>query len=298
MKATRLLSNFKQDIVVVFKVFSVCLLGLHVSVVGSADLEMQSSMAESSFGLNPLEDFTAVYGEPKTFGPIGAWLIAQLGPASFDQLFPTWYWPRLALHFAWSRPVICERKDVAQCMTYGNASNGLPERLQGILWQDGVGIPEQAISTAGIWDPENRILSFGPSNNRQWAYWESNSTFGPSGFHQSGASLMNFHSLIESHLRIYFNEELTFGQVIIVVPLLGIDFALPPTLVNWTMTWDPKEGYWIRNSSAFGVSEQLGNYILKPIVDGEGQPTRFFDDWLKARDGNHIVVNEVAYSLN
>ncbi len=92
-------------------------------------------------------------------------------------------------------------------------------------------------------------------------------------------------------------QELTFGQVILVVPLFGQDIALPPALVNWTMTWDPKEGYWIRNSTVFGASERLGNYVLKPIVDGQGQPTRFFNDWVKARDGNPIVTNEVVFSF-
>lgn len=131
MKVKGLLRFVMWDEMVVKKFFLVCLLGFLVSMVASADYEKESSLASfvqeltpfqptTNFqGLSPLDDFVATYGVPNSFGTLGAWLIAQLGPATFDQLFPTWYWPRLALNFAWSRPVVCERKDVAKCMTYG-----------------------------------------------------------------------------------------------------------------------------------------------------------------------------------
>eukprot|EP00884_Botryococcus_braunii_P021426 jgi/Botrbrau1/7968/Bobra.9_2s0119.2 len=33
----------------------------------------------------------------------------------------------------------CLKKDIGTCLWHGNSSNGLPERLQGIYWQDGLG---------------------------------------------------------------------------------------------------------------------------------------------------------------
>jgi hypothetical protein len=70
-------------------------------------------------------------------------------------------------------------------------------------------LPEQALSTSGIWDAAQRKLTLTPNNDRVWALHNTNSERGLLGtplYYPSGAGHYNANTVNDGTLTIYFNE--------------------------------------------------------------------------------------------
>ncbi len=72
-----------------------------------------------------------------------------------------------------------------------------------------VGLPEEAISTSGVWDAAQRKLTLDILNNRVWAFHNTNSEKGllrPLFYLPSGAAHYSGITATVPSLEIYFNE--------------------------------------------------------------------------------------------
>ena len=106
-------------------------------------------------------------------------------------------------------PHVCTSSPLTKRVLTGNATNGLPKSLQGVFWQDGVILPEQAISTAGVWDPAQRKLSLNVFDSRVWALHDTSSEkklLGGLLWLPSGAAHYNYIQATAPAVDIYFNE--------------------------------------------------------------------------------------------
>lgn len=52
------------------------------------------------------------------------------------------------------------------------------------------------------------------------------------------------------------------------------------------------DGSWERRSRTLGAEEPDGRYFLRPIVTGDGEPGKYYNDWVKARGGRPITIVE------
>lgn len=88
----------------------------------------------------------------------------------------------------------------------GNSTNGLPRQIQGIWWQDGVGLPEEAIGTAGEWNAVEKRLVIHDVRDPVWGYEDSSSVWNGLYWLPSGASHFNLYSLSQAAVEFSFNE--------------------------------------------------------------------------------------------
>lgn len=90
--------------------------------------------------------------------------------------------------------------------------------------------------------------------------------------------------------KVFFEQDISFGQVIATFVLLGTKMNIPQFLVDFTMTWEG-QGVWHRISRLLGLSVKIGDYDLKSIIDGQGkQGTWFNKGWLTYRGGDPVLV--------
>eukprot|EP00884_Botryococcus_braunii_P008620 jgi/Botrbrau1/1775/Bobra.0217s0030.1 len=210
-----------------------------------------------------------------------SWVItAQFLHASTSDIFPTTPLSLDPLSSQRYKLDVCSRSEIAKCMYYGNASNGLPANLQGIWWTDGIGLPTLAFSTLGPWEPWARKLRMGPTYTRAWAYENSSSELVGLLWTVSGASDFASNLLPMLFFDIYLDEHFTFGQLVGGFQILGFQIFIPTVLLNFQMEWLGDET-WKRKSSLLFLPVGSGNYKLKRAVTGEGKPGRFFGDFLK-----------------
>ncbi len=88
-----------------------------------------------------------------------------------------------------------------------------------------------------------------------------------------------------------FAQDITKGQLILVLPVFGFDLRIPTALVNWTM-YRKVDGSWFRDSSFFGFKSSVGLYTLRQAINGEGKPGPYWDHWLKDQDGQPFLYAE------
>eukprot|EP00884_Botryococcus_braunii_P015076 jgi/Botrbrau1/2356/Bobra.39_1s0040.1 len=182
---------------------------------------------------------------------------------------------------------LCEREDVAKCLYYGNSSNGLPKQLQGLFFLDGINIPEEITSPAGDWNPELRRLALCPACKGKWACSGNSSELAPGCpiWLTSGAAHCNLFIWWDFFIDIYYNQDINLGQLVGGINWLGYKVHAPLWILNWTQELQPDGLSWRRRSSAVFQNTSGGDYYWRAIVDGLGEPTRYFSKWLKAYDG-------------
>ncbi len=89
-------------------------------------------------------------------------------------------------------------------------------------------------------------------------------------------------------------QNVTFGQIYASAPFLTIPIVVPKFVLDWTMELLP-DGSWLRKSRTFGLPEPDGDYILKPIVTGDGKPGKFYDEWVKDMGGQDFLYLEKIF---
>eukprot|EP00884_Botryococcus_braunii_P009286 jgi/Botrbrau1/18359/Bobra.0179s0084.1 len=218
-------------------------------------------------------------------------LSAQFFHATIYDTIPTLPWVQQFFTFksVSSTIDICQRKDLAKCFVRGNASNGLPERLQGIWWSDGLDTTSQAFSTAGIWYPEQRKLTFPYYAN---AEDPTSSEFVNGTWTSSGAQDLNFLITYVTTLNLYLNEDYSFAQIQVGFPLAGIPVEIPVAILDFTMRWMGND-QWERKTSILGVGSEKADYILKRVVNGNGSNGPWFSDWLKYKGGAPVAIASI-----
>ncbi len=84
-------------------------------------------------------------------------------------------------------------------------------------------------------------------------------------------------------------QELTFGQCYATATFFTyFPIAIPPFLFNWTMALQP-DGSWRRKTVTFGIPTPSGDYTLRNIITGTGEKGKYFDAWVKDRNGRPFV---------
>eukprot|EP00884_Botryococcus_braunii_P003062 jgi/Botrbrau1/12757/Bobra.67_1s0116.1 len=250
-------------------------------ITSSNNIEIQPTL-DSPFG--SLLDLATYAG----------FLEAQVYPASTEDVFPTRPFLRMSLSNKYYRARKCRRVDVAICLRRGNSSNGLPEGVQGIWWQQGISYPEEIVTTSGTWDPVQRLLRVVNHNPGQWGYYDTSSIWKGSYFTFSGAAHLNFFVTMESVLNIYMNEDLTFGQAVPAFTVAGISMQVPIMVMDWSLALEP-DGSWLRKSKSLGFDIPSADYTLRQVVDGEGRKGPYFDDMVRARDGRPFIYVEQIF---
>eukprot|EP00884_Botryococcus_braunii_P000892 jgi/Botrbrau1/10803/Bobra.0064s0009.1 len=219
-------------------------------------------------------------------------VVSQIFHAQITDTFPTL--PFLnPLNWEFWKLLPCEKKDVAKCLWWGNSTNGLPKQIQGIWWQDGVGLPEEAIGTAGEWNAAEKRLVIHDVRDPVWAYEDSSSVWTGLYWLPSGAAHFNLYSLSQAAVEFSFNEDATFATI-------GISFyGIPAAFLRWinffnvwTMQYIPEDNTWYRESALFGVPTKIGEYYFRQIIDGVGDPTDQFPAWLKYTGGKPFMVRK------
>ncbi len=84
-------------------------------------------------------------------------------------------------------------------------------------------------------------------------------------------------------------QDFTFGQVRYGLTFLGIQILFPDFVTNFTMVWLGND-MWKRTSAILGIPVPTGNYLLKRIVDGKGGEGRYFDEFVKSKNGTALAV--------
>eukprot|EP00884_Botryococcus_braunii_P000603 jgi/Botrbrau1/10543/Bobra.7_1s0021.1 len=216
----------------------------------------------------------------------------QLFPATINDTLPTLPWSLLRPNPTFTTQVKveeCSRSEIVTCVYYGNSSNGLPERVHGIFWTDGLGTSGEAFSGAGPYDPVSRVLIL-EGINRGVAAAPGSSTWNGLFWTPSSIAILNGGLLFNGDYEVHFNEDITFGQIYATGYLLGIKITIPAFLADFIMTWEG-QGTWHRISRILGFSAQIGDYNLRAVIDGKGQKTYWFDHgWLTYHGGGPVLV--------
>jgi hypothetical protein len=89
-------------------------------------------------------------------------------------------------------------------------------------------------------------------------------------------------------------QDITFGQIVLKVPVAFIPITVPLFIANWTMSRLP-DGSWDRASTTLGIDSSVGFYVLRQAVDGEGKPGPYFEQWLKDQSGEPFMYGEKVF---
>jgi hypothetical protein len=81
-------------------------------------------------------------------------------------------------------------------------------------------------------------------------------------------------------------QEGTYGEVLPRFQILYQTVYLPSFILNFSMSLQP-DGSWYRESRLlFNLFDSpTGRYTFRKIVDGQGKPGPFFEEWVAARNG-------------
>ena len=162
-------------------------------------------------------------------------------------------------------------------------SPNIPSVLKGIFFMDGNPLPDDCLTLQNLdWNEKTFSLTVSVAAPLQWT------------FHRSllgrlllfGAQLTQFRYIIQ-----FEDSALLNAQVIPV--FLGI--SIPLWLVNATMCQE--EGaqngdVWQRKNIWFGGLPRVGEYVMRRIVDEQGQYTPAFQDMLNKVKVDCLVVDE------
>ena len=160
-------------------------------------------------------------------------------------------------------------------------STNLPSALKGIFFMDGNPLPDDCITMDNLeWDDKSFCLSISVAAPLQWTFHRS-----PLGWVLLlGAWLTRFRYAIQFESRSLVQGQLTPF-------ILGI--AVPKWIVNATM-WEDESSKngdtWQRKNLWLGGIPYVGEYVLRRIVDEQGQYTPAFADMLSKVDNDCLVV--------
>lgn len=85
------------------------------------------------------------------------------------------------------------------------------------------------------------------------------------------------------------------AQIIGSARLLGLlRIYIPSWILDWPMTREA-DGSWYRSGRLFGIPlGPINDFFLRPVVDGQLKRAKYFDLWLKARNGRDFFYLEYA----
>ncbi|MEM6251541.1 MAG: hypothetical protein AAF821_01350 [Cyanobacteria bacterium P01_D01_bin.156] len=171
-------------------------------------------------------------------------------------------------------------EDIATWMT-SNQPTDLPNVLKGVFFMDGNPLPDDCINMYNLdWDETEHRLTLPVTAPAQWT------------FHRNllgwlllrGAQLANFRYIIQF-------EDATLQSAQIIPIAFGL--TVPRWIVDATMC--QHEGInngelWDRKNVWLGGIPRVGEYVLRRIVDENGQYTAAFQDMLTKVDAECLVV--------
>lgn len=87
--------------------------------------------------------------------------------------------------------------------------------------------------------------------------------------------------------RYVWVQDLNYGEVQARFKILYQTVYVPTWALNFSMALQP-DGTWYRESKVFFnlIDSPAGRYTFKNIIDGEGKPGPFFNEWVAARNGS------------
>ncbi|ELS03657.1 hypothetical protein Xen7305DRAFT_00033810 [Xenococcus sp. PCC 7305] len=175
-----------------------------------------------------------------------------------------------------------QRFDEIQTWMPTGQGTELPDVLKGIYFMDGNKLPDDCFTMNAQWDAERLTLFIRVFDPLQW-------TFNPS---DSGRQLLKLIQLTRLVYEIRFKDN-TFKRADAIPTILG--FRLPRWIVVFEMnqTEDSVDGStWDRRNRGFFRLIPMGGYILRKIVDKNGQKLSTFDKMLSQVEETCIVVAE------
>ncbi|MEM7759953.1 MAG: hypothetical protein AAF298_17765 [Cyanobacteria bacterium P01_A01_bin.40] len=178
-----------------------------------------------------------------------------------------------------------EAKRFDEIQTWMSTGQGtdLPNVLQGIYFMDGNKLPDDCFTMDAQWDSDSLTLFIDVFAPLQW-------TFNPS---NSGCLLLKLVQLTKLVYEIRFLDN-TLRRADAIPTVLGL--RLPRWIVVFEMnqTEDSVNGNtWERINRGFFRLIPMGGYILRKIVDRNGQKLPTFDQMLtKVQETCIVVENE------
>jgi hypothetical protein len=185
---------------------------------------------------------------------------------------------------------IIEEQRFDRIQTWMSTGKGtdLPDVLKGIYFMDGNKLPDDCFTMDAQWDSDSLTLFMGVFNPLQW-------TFHPS---SSGRILLKLAQLFQLVYEIRFHDR-TFRRADAIPTFLGIRLPLWIVAFEMNQTEDSIDGStWDRRNVGLFRSIPLGGYILRKIVDRDGQKLPTFDNMLREVRETCIVVAEKEKQFN
>lgn len=180
---------------------------------------------------------------------------------------------------------IIEEQRFDRISTWMSTGQGtkLPDVLQGIYFMDGNKLPDDCFTMNARWDSDSLTLFMRVFDPLQW-------TFNPS---NGGRILLKLTQLFQLVYEIRFHDN-TFRRADAIPTILGIRLPLWIVAFEMNQTEDSINGStWNRRNVGLFRSIPLGGYILRKIVDRDGQKLPTFDNMLtKVRETCIVVVED------
>jgi hypothetical protein len=168
-------------------------------------------------------------------------------------------------------------------------STGLPSILKGVFFMDGNPLPDTCITFYNQeWDAEKLTVSIPVAAPLQWTFHDSI----PGLLLLLGAKLSRFTYKVQ-----FEDETLQNAQVI----PLSFGIPIPKWIVNATLSQVENSSNgdtWNRKNIWFGGIPRIGEYILRRVVDEEGNYTPAFEDMLTRVPHQCLVVARTSELMN
>ena len=166
-------------------------------------------------------------------------------------------------------------------MPTGQGTN-LPDVLKGIYFMDGNKLPDDCFTMNARWDSDSLTLFIRVFDPLQWTFHPSN----------SGRILLKLIQLVRLVYEIRFYDN-TFRRADAIPTVLGIRLPLWIVAFEMNQTEDSIDGStWNRRNVGLFRTIPLGGYILRKIVDRDGQKLPSFDRMLNEVRETCIVVGD------
>ena len=162
-------------------------------------------------------------------------------------------------------------------------SEGFPQVLKGIFFMDGNPLPDDCLTLQNLeWNAKTSCLTVPVAAPLQWT------------FHRSilGWLLLFGAWLTRFRYDIQFEDD-SLIQAQIIPIFLGI--SVPKWIVSATMCQDEstdKGDIWQRKNVWLGGVPHIGEYVMRRVVDADGQQTENFQAMLKKVDEECLVVSQ------
>ncbi|EKV02159.1 hypothetical protein Lepto7375DRAFT_4370 [Leptolyngbya sp. PCC 7375] len=171
-------------------------------------------------------------------------------------------------------------EDIATWMTATQPTN-LPTVLKGIFYMDGNPLPDDCITMYNLeWDEKMNCLTLPVTGPTQWT------------FHHTflGWLLLRAAQISRFRYKIQFQDnDLKLAQVTPIT--FGI--PVPKVIINATLRQDENAQHgdvWQRKNLWFGGLPRAGEYVLRRVVDENGQYTPAFQEMLSKVDAECLVL--------